>query len=805
MGAGSFRVDTITLLDGTQTQAGIFTVVAVADYPITGEVDEFLWRARLSDLHAGIFQASLGKIVIEVFLSDESWGLGQAEFILHENQTSPAYATYGKFGRFGEAVHLFNPQATDRHTMVHEFGHHAWGLGDEYTAPLLSDQINTASPSAGNDIIPIENPQNSTADVVGSRAVLKFGDNIERQTVTDYDVNTGTVTVSTPFSANPTTAQGATVWFQRTATCSDNATDRFCIMDSFPDGATPKFDFCISTVHDLTAPHTLHTGRYPDEACWDVMERVMDERWDFLLPAPETLEITSYPLPEIAIFPLVKEARVVLAMDRSGSMGTSGKIQGARHGVEYWLRSLADSNEDWLALLWYNENIHPQLGLDQYTDFQEVEDHIETMNNQGASGWTNILDALWRARAEIQTRDDRAAIQAVVLLTDGIHNRPVGTVAQEVIPTFQADGIQIICVGLGGPNEIDYDVLEELADETGGTVIRVEGGGNEAIEKGLGDAEAVLRDGKVQEGDLNLAPLPKEVIEIGRQSQPVFEKLVKRMGFDSAKEMMKNPPPDVAVISFYVEEGAQTTKFSTFYQQNQNLWLYLIDPDGNTADFDSAGNMLIRPAAPFTSAQVKEPKPGHWWAVITGAEGIHPVHVLYLGMVANRRVVVAGGCRHHVENVGDTVNFWATATFRDRLSGLRVKTRITKPNGAHHLIQLSDDDPLDPGSGDYRGMFIADVPGAYRYTMRISGSKNLQSAGGLHRLLHSDPKTHEKISLETKTPAFTRVISGYFDVGKRPTPKDIDELKGTKRWPVKPRKNKLTPIKLKQPETKTQM
>ena len=804
MGAGSFRVDTITLPDGTQTQAGIFTLVAVADYSIEGLADEFQWPLKFNDLNQGIFQASLGKIVIEVFLSDDSWGLGQAEFILHQNQTSPAYATLGKFGRFGEAVHLFSWVGSPRHTMVHEFGHHVWGLGDEYTAPLLSDLIDTSSPSPGNDIISIENPQNAAADVVDSRAVLKFGDNIERRLVTDYDVSAGTVTVSTPFSADPTTATGATVWFQRPAACSDNTTDRFCIMDSFPGvGGTPKFDFCISAGHDPDGD-TLHTGLYPVESCWDVMERVMTERWDFSLPAPEELVINPFVPPEVVPFPLVKEARVVLAMDRSGSMGTSGKIQGARHGVEYWLRTLADSSEDWLSLLWYNENIHPQLGLDQYSDSQ-VEDAIEVMNDQAASGWTNILDALWQARDEIQSRDERAAVQAVVLLTDGIHNRPEGTDAREVIPTFQAEGIQIICVGLGGPDNIDYGVLEALADETGGTVIRVESGGNEAIEKGLADAEAILRQGKVQEGDLSLAPLPKEVLALGHKEQPAFEKPVKKIGFDSGEEMMKTPPSGVAVISFYVEEGAQMAKFSTFYHLNQNLWLYLIDPDGNPVDFDSAGSTLIRPSAPFTSAQVKGPKAGRWKAVITGAEGIHPVSVLYLGMVVNRRVIVSGGCRHHVENEGDAVAFWATATFRDRLSGLRVKTRITGPNGAHHLIQLSDDDPLDPGSGDYRGVFVADLPGSYRYTMRISGNKSIQSAGGMHRLSHADPKNHEKISLETKTPAFTRVISGFFDVGKRPVPKDIDELKGTKRWPEKPRKNKLTPLKLKQPETKAKM
>lgn len=803
MGAGSFRVDTIALPDGTQTQVGIFTVVAVADYSLEGQVDEFQWQLKMNDLNAGIFQASYGRIVVEVFLSSDSWGLAQAELILHQNPNSPAYATYGKFGRFGEAVHLFSWPASSRHTLVHEFGHHAWGLGDEYTAPLLSDQIDSASPSPDNTIIPIDNPQNSAADVAGSHAVLKFGINIERRIVTGYDPIGGTVTVDAPFSADPITAKGGIVWFQRAAACAASVSDRFCIMDSFPaSGNTPKFDFCISAVHDPDGD-TLHTARYPGEACWDVMVRIMSDRWGFPLTAPQSLSIFNSPVPEVAIFALEKEARVALAMDRSGSMGTDGKIQGARYGVEFWLRSLAHTEADCLSLLWYNAGITLQLELDQYTDAQAIDDAITVMNNDvPPAGWTNIRDALYRAREEIQSRDGRAAIQAVILLTDGIHNRPEGTDAREVIPSFQADGIQIICVGLGGPDNIDYDVLEALADDTGGAVIRVEGGGIPSIERGLADAEAVLRLGKVQEGDLNLAPLPREVLAIGQKEHPTLAKLMAALKFDSVKSMLKNPPPGVAVTSFFVEEGAQAAKFSAFYWRGQSLWLYLIDPDGHPVDVESSGNTLIRPAAPFISVQVKAPKSGRWWAVISGAAGIHPIPVLYLGMVANRRVVVSGGCRRQIENAGDAVDFWAAATFGDRLSGLHVDVRITKPNGATHLIQLSDDDPSDPGSGDYRGLFVADLPGAYHYTMRIRSTTDLQAAGGMHRLAHANPKTHDRVSLQTNAKAFTRVLSGYFDVGKRPTPRDIDSLKEQLRWPIQPRKNKLVRIALGRPDEK---
>ena len=317
-----------------------------------------------------------------------------------------------------------------------------------------------------------------------------------------------------------------------------------------------------------------------------------------------------------------------------------------------------------------------------------------------------------------------------------------------------------------------FSVAEELARETGGTVIRVDGAGIEAIERGLCDAEAVLRKGKVQEGEVNVAPLPKKIVALGEKSQPPFAKFLDAMRFRSIKELLDSPPQGLTVVPFYVEEGAQLAKFSSFYPADQ--WLYLLDPDGAPIDFSAPRNALIRPSSPFTSAKVRAPKVGRWWAIITGATGAAPVKALYLAMVDNRDVVLAGGCRP-VAAVGEAVDFWASATFRDRLSGLRVKAEIVAPNGARHPIDLSDSGADDPGSGEYLGLFIPEAPGPYRYTIRISSRGNASLAGSMHRLLHAEPKKNSNIPLAAKAPAFVRLLTGYFDVGKRPIPKDHDQ------------------------------
>ena len=89
MGAGSFRTETVTRLDGSQLEIGVFTIIVVADYPLvipatasdpenTVEKDRWIFNF-LTAAEVGIFEATEGQIAFRIYLSDESCGLGQAE------------------------------------------------------------------------------------------------------------------------------------------------------------------------------------------------------------------------------------------------------------------------------------------------------------------------------------------------------------------------------------------------------------------------------------------------------------------------------------------------------------------------------------------------------------------------------------------------------------------------------------------------------------------------------------------------------------------------------------------------------
>ncbi len=819
MGAGSFSEGEIRLLipdedPPQQTRdIGVFTIIVVAekDYSLnldelfeTGfSIDAFRWVQSFGDLQQALLAATDLQLGIRIYLSDDSWGLGQAEFVLHASNDSPAYATNGLFGRFGEAVHLFGDGAP-RHTMVHEFGHHAWGLGDEYTAEVLSDPIDTDADFIDRATIPLISAQHTPEQIVAANAILKFGQRLERIEVVSYDPFTTPprVTVASPFSEDPRTAESAYVFYQRYLGygCSGSENSRFSLMeaDGVDDGAL-KTDFCVAENHDkeiagaAEPDDTNHTAQFldsglEDASCWGVIRHVMDNRFDYPIEQKDPGTILNFIIVEddeqdmVEFLPLIKEARVVLVMDRSGSMASAGKIQGARTGVEYWLNSLAQSNEDYLSLLWYNDEVHEQLELDQHDLDDEIVGDLQSVQPQG---FTNILGALEAAREQINSRDGRAAIQAVILLTDGVHNRPVGTLATDVIPEYQQDGIQIISVALGGPESVDYETLEELSADTGGTVIRVDGGGSQAITAGLSEAEGVLRNGLVASGQVEAAPAPKVVqAAVEDRKLPHVEDFVKLYGLDSLSSLLSDPPPSIAVVPFHLDQGAQRAKLSLAYPEGQRLWLYLIDPDGAVAELDGDEIRLINPESPFTLAIVNKPKAGWWRALVFGVRGASPVTSHYVAFSENRSVVVSAGC-DPVVALGDGVDLRAGASYGDRLSGLHVTAEVISPNGVVSSTTLGDTAAGEIGTGNYGGRFTPTVAGPHHCRFRLVSNGKAERAGAIHRALHAGRKA-DKISLAAKVPPFHRIVDLYFDVGARPAAKDADRRRPRQRRPGKP-------------------
>ena len=124
MGTGSFN-------------GGKFNFVVTASH-VMDQAEKTEWQALFLQASRALHEATEGQLSFgSIFFSDDGWGLGACEFALHPIDGT-SYATLGEYGRFGRSIQLFRTVRTegDQRAIVHEFGHHAFGLGDEYGGPV---------------------------------------------------------------------------------------------------------------------------------------------------------------------------------------------------------------------------------------------------------------------------------------------------------------------------------------------------------------------------------------------------------------------------------------------------------------------------------------------------------------------------------------------------------------------------------------------------------------------------------------------------------------------------------------------
>jgi hypothetical protein len=227
----------------------------------------------------------------------------------------------------------------------------------------------------------------------------------------------------------------------------------------------------------------------------------------------------------------------------------------------------------------------------------------------------------------------------------------------------------------------------------------------------------------------------------------------------------------IKTLTVPVEESADRVSFAVTHPDTADVWLYLLDPDGNEVD-TSPGSAAthVASSAPHEFIVVNNPMPGRW-TVLAVRPRPGPAFVA--------RVVAGGENRHlqvfvrtaPVHHAGQPVPLFASARWGHELTRLRVTARITAPSGARHSIALTD--TLDgsgsgTGSGEYSGVFTPVEQGRHHALVTISGSAAASLANPYRQLSHF-PGTSFDTSLEV--PRFVRQVVIDFYVGKPPRPR----------------------------------
>jgi hypothetical protein len=781
---------------------GRFDLVVVANFGMTA-TDVAQWKRSFAKASELFYDASEGQVQYgRIFVCDESIGIDSAEIILHPSG-DPSYGTRGEFGHLGKALHLMPYVKFQVLTHLHEMGHHVWALGEEYARESVSEAIDTSVTPPGFSVIPLVSSAYAIGALVGNDAILTFGSSLERHRII---ANTATsVTVDTAFSQSPVHAAGATVYYQFPAECATGANPNFCIMEHSRDAAgllsptgawtpaaNPVTEYCTDSNHDPDGD-TQQEFRNHD-SCW---ETIVARPGYTGLSAPDPASpgpSTGSTAPEWIV--LDKQLRFSVVVDRSGSMAQGHRMEDAQHGAVYWLE-YCSAGTDLLSVVAYDDQIETVLAQAEVASLGGLGGATAAIDALAPRGATDIRDALFRARDEIESLPTRAAAQVVLLLTDGIHNFPSGSSALEALGDLQEGGIRVYTLGVGTPSQIDMGALDAIATGTGGRSYAVGDDQPALIETKMVEINAEVRGGIITTEPVIFPDSRPSAIDkvIGGSREPLdprkrppLESLLKaaRVSDPAQLRALEGSAQHGRLVSIPVdvEPAADRAGFTVNHPDDVDVWLYLLDPAGAVVDTSPGGSAIqVAGAAPHEFIIVDHPDPGRWTIVATRVRpgAAFEGHVVAGGENRNLQVFASAPA---IGAAGAPVPISASARWRHALTGLQAQAVVTSPNGARRTVVLHDDLAEGGGSGDYVGVFTPFQHGRHEAIVTVTGGPGASLADPFRLLSHAEDDA-DIVDAALDVPAFVRRVVVVFEVGEpepgRPWPEQPSGGEGRKR------------------------
>jgi Ca-activated chloride channel family protein len=162
-----------------------------------------------------------------------------------------------------------------------------------------------------------------------------------------------------------------------------------------------------------------------------------------------------------------RKTNVFLVADTSGSM-EGDKLEGAQAALRAFLAQVP-SNQERVGLVEFNSDVVNVIELDTLGNNRAA--LVSEIDNLEAGGNTALLDAVRTAYLRLQRQADSERINAIVAMTDGKENASMVSLrelAQEIQQGNRDLPVVIFAVAYG--RDADYDVLQVLADASGGQV-----------------------------------------------------------------------------------------------------------------------------------------------------------------------------------------------------------------------------------------------------------------------------------------------------------------------------------------------
>jgi hypothetical protein len=418
-----------------------------------------------------------------------------------------------------------------------------------------------------------------------------------------------------------------------------------------------------------------------NRSCWDQIGWSWPNT--FLVPpgAPDEGSGGNAINPVVFVQP-PSNARIVLVLDTSGSMSAESPtrldrlktaaldfVDLAESGVELGIVSFSTNAVDEVPIA--------ALGADRSA-------YTTAINDLAPLGATNIGDGLQHARDMILAAGGVTAQTSIILMTDGINNRPLGSAAADLqakIDTLLADGIPVYVTCTGSDVGLDSQ-CSEIATGTNGTYV---------------DSAA----------STDMSEVFADFYELTRGRHPV----------KSQTGMVAKAQQTYTV---QIETGARAATFAVLWKNaKSSLALTVTDPK----------NVSYRGVGIPQGQYLRVPRPVNGtWTVRIAPVQVAETNEEYVSRVYvdNQNVNVPGAVLKTVVKQGEPFLVRAYPHYQGPLLGVRITGVVTKPDGKTAAIRLLDDGSRTsgdeiPNDGTYSARFTdTEQRGAYMFRLDTS-------------------------------------------------------------------------------------
>lgn len=508
----------------------------------------------------------------------------------------------------------------------------------------------------------------------------------------------------------------------------DNANLDFCLMDNYftrggnsagVGGGFTLNEFCVAGDHDPDADTYQESTN--GHSCWETISSHPTRS----AAAPANLPAAAPPVAlPVTVVDGFGGLRVMLVLDRSGSMLAENRLTFAKRGAGTFLQFLRDGDS---------------VGVSSFACDPRVDFPLATISGGGttaaagaaanalvAGGSTNIGGGLQVALNAITAQPNRSCNEIIVLLSDGDHN--CGLAPGAVVPALQTEGVTVFSIGVGsGISAAGQATLQNVAASTGGQYFQVS--------NSFGLVGLFLR--------LSFESIGGELL---------------------ARSPLALAPQSTVEIPVPVEPGVDRTTFALVFENPAaEISLSLRSPSG-----------VVLAAQPvqgdnFKALQVATPEPGEWTFIVTTGN-------VASGLAESLAFAEHDGVQLIATVVDNSVEFPQAVEIRatpqyegQNVVNATVVGSVLLPGGSQIPIQLFDDGSSEHGDavvgdGVYSARFNQyNDDGTYTFELTVEADNASTYSGESLFVDAGHPSSQAPVPSFVRRASTTAVVTGVPD------------------------------------------